>query len=948
MVIQPCDLRRKITNLVMRRFLIVLICLLVTGQVFAGGKLTGKITDGGTSEALIGVSITLKKPGATESVAGTMTDIDGSFMIEADAGTYELDVEYVGYQTKSITDIVIKDGQSTPVILSLSERSKNEIEEVVVRATLKKESINALYTAQKNSAAVSDGISADVIRKSPDRSTGEVLKRVSGTTIQDNKFVIVRGLSDRYNTALVDNAILPSTEPNRKAFSFDIIPANMIDNIVITKSATPDLPGDFAGGVINILTKEIPDENFNSLSIGTGFNTASTGKKFQSGYRTGTDFLGFDNGDRKLPANLPSATNLSNRNPTVQESIPLLNSFNNNYTIKEHSALPQINLQAGLGRVFNLKNNNRFGVTAALTYNHNELIKQDLTRQYDGYNYTDNVYGYSSNLGGLLNFGYYFGNNKITFKTLYNRIFDDNFLYREGNNNGTSSDIRYYAFDLVQKSLFKSTLNGEHQIGKGQSKLGWMLSYNLVTNDQPDQRKVLYSQRVGSGLPYAADISTLGRANNRLFGSLNESIYNGGLDYSMPLNFLQKSSLKVGVLGQYRYRKFNNRYLGAVINPSYANADMVRALPVDQLFNEQNINDGAFTIQDGTNAGDAYEATATTAAGYVMMDNKITDKLRVVWGARVESYSINLETTEKTEVDNTWTDVLPSANFTYGLTDQSNLRASYFRSVVRPELREMANLGYYDYDLSATWTGNSSLQRTLIDNIDLKYEWFPAAGEIVSASIFYKKFKNTLENSVYGDASAYNIFPANFVDARNIGVEFEFRKKLDFISKASFIKNLSLYANLAFIDSKVIFDEPIFVVGKQVEDRPLSGQSPYMINTSLGYTSDNGKLNMNVLYNVIGQRIFLVGQGRLGYVYESPRNLLDFQASYAISKRSELRLNVKDILNNNVHFYFDQDMNGKFNGNPINTDGSISLDSDWILQKYKPGTSFSLTYSFKF
>jgi len=929
----------------MRNFLIVLLSLLVSGQVFAGGKLTGTITDGGTGEALIGVTITLKQADKADPVASTMTDIDGKFIIEADAGTYELQVEYIGYQTKSITDIEIKDNQSTPVAISLSEPAKNQIEEVVIRGSLKKETINALYTAQKNSAAVSDGISADVIRKSPDRSTGEVLKRVSGTTIQDNKFVIVRGLTDRYNTALVDNAILPSTEPNRKAFSFDIIPSSMIDNIIITKSGTPDLPGDFAGGVINILTKEIPDENYNSISIGTGFNTASTGRNFKSGYRSSTDFLGFDNGDRKLPSSIPSSEKMAAINPTVKESIPLLSALNNNFEIKEHTALPQMNIQAGLGRVYNLKGNSRFGVTAALTYNHNELIKRDLIRQYDNYDYKDNIYGYSSNLGALLNFGYYYKNSKITLKTLYNRIFDDNFLYREGYNNGSSSFIRYYAFDLIQKSLFKTTLNGEHQVGKKQSKLAWMLSYNLVTNSQPDQRKISYSQREDSGVPFMADVTTLGKSNNRLFGSLNESIFNGGLDYSLPFNFLQKSMLKIGLFGQYRYRDFQNRMLGAVIVPAF---DEIRAQPIQQLFSAQNINNGSFTYSELTTPGDAYKAFATTAAGYLMLDNKITDKFRVVWGARIESYNINLETTEKTEVDKTWTDVLPSANLTYSLNDKSNLRASYFRSVVRPELREMANLGYYDYELSATLTGNTGLDRTLINNLDLRYEWFPNPGEIFSASVFFKDFTNTLENYVYGDASAYNINPANYSKATNIGAEIELRKKLDFISESSFIKNMNFYANFAYIKSSVKIDDPTYNInGKVITERPLSGQSPYVLNTSLGYLSDNGKLSLNVLYNVIGQRIYLVGQGRVGHVYESPRNLLDFQASYAVSKKSEFRLNIKDILNNNVRFYFDQNADNKFNGSAF-SDGTITLDKDWILQQYKPGTTFSLTYSYKF
>ena len=930
----------------MRNFLSFLLCLLIAGSAFAGGKITGTVSDGSSSETLIGVSVSLRTPGGEKNIAGSMTDIDGNFTFEAAAGTYELEVSYMGFQPKIVTDVIVKEGATTTVPVVLSEQKNNDLDEIVIRTSANKESINTLYSMQKNAMAVSDGISADVIKRSPDRSTGEALKRVSGTTIQDGKFVIVRGLSDRYNTALVDDAILPSTEPNRKAFSFDIIPASMIDNIIITKSATPDLPGDFAGGVINIITKEVPDENYNNISIGTSFNTVSTGKTFKSGYRSPTDFLGFDNGARQLHPNFPTTEGVNSipQNKPYQ-SVPYLKALNNDFTVREHTALPAINLQAGMGRVFNLKNNNRFGLTAAVTYNHSENIKRDLTRQYDNYDYNDNSYNYSTNLGALLNLGYYTNKSKISLKTFYNRIFDDNFLYREGRNYSSSKDIRYYAYDLIQKSLFKTTLSGEHQVGSGQSKLSWLVSYNYITNNQPDQRKVSFYEGANPS-EYIADVTTLGKANNRLFSNLNETVLNGGLNYLVPFKFLNKSSFKVGAFAQYRHRDFQNRYLGAVADVFNEQTDAVIRRPIETLFANDAINNNVYALVDQTGVGDDYGATATNMGGYAMLDNKVTDNFRIVWGARLESYNISLSTKEKQEVDKRWTDILPSANLTYSLSDKSNLRGSYFRSVVRPELREMANLGYYDYELSANITGNPELQRTLINNIDLRYEWFMKPGEIFSASVFYKDFSNTLENQVYGAGSGYDIKPVNFQKGTNIGLELELRKKLDFIAENSFFKNLTYYANIALIKSSVDVDS-LYIRGKMVTERPLTGQAPVVINTSLGYTSDNGKLNMNVLYNRVGQRLTFIGQDRFGIVYEAPRNLLDFQVSYAVSKRSEFRLNVKDILNNPVRLYFDQDDDKKFSGSAFK-EGKIVEGQDWIMQEFKPGTSFSLSYSYKF
>lgn len=936
----------------MRIISMLFVLVFLSTQVFAG-KITGKVTDEKSGEAIIGAIVTVKN-----TDKGAATDVDGNFVIEIGAGTYVLQVKYLGYTTKEVEGIVVGANQATVANVAIEESSSQTLGEVVVRSTLKKENINALYSIQKNSATISDGISADIIKKTPDRNTGDVLKRVSGTTIQDNKFVIVRGLSDRYNIALVDNAILPSTEPNRKAFSFDIIPSAMVDNIIITKAATPDLPGDFAGGVINILTKEAPDVNYNSISIGSGYNTTSTGKEFKSGYRTSTDFLGFDNGARQLPSSFPSGKQIYGGLTQAQNNAAL-NSLNNDFGIRTHKALPAINFQGALGRTYAMKEGNKLGITAALTYNHYELIEKNYIRQYDGFIDTNNKYKYSTNLGGLLNAAYYFGKSKIVFKNLYNRTFDDNFLYRQGHNNNSGADVRYYAYDLIQKSLFKTSLEGEHQLGKGQSKFGWLMSYNIITNNQPDQRKVSYSRQDGAENFYA-DNTSIGKSNSRLFSDLNEKMLNGSVYYSMPYKLFDKSNLKVGGMLVNRNRDFTNRYIGTVAttDPNLQDlVDNVRQRPVDQLYTKDVISQGVYDLETISNAGDHYTATANTIAGYVMSDNKVSDKFRVVWGARYESFHLHLLPSEAATVDHTWNDLMPSANMTYSLTEKTNLRASYFRSVARPEMRESAPLSVYDYELNANLNGDPTgkLTRSRIDNIDLRYEVYPNAGEIFSVSVFYKHFDNTIENLVNGQSSNFDITITNYKNARNIGAELELRKNLGFIADNNIFKNLNFYVNLTYVNSKVLLTSldsaNHYLNGHYITSRPLSGQSPYVINSSLTYTALDGKLSMNLLYNRVGQRLAYVGQGRLGNIYESARNLLDFQASYAISKRSEIKISAKDILNNNVRLYFDQNNNGKFDRPTIINNGTAIDDTnnkDWIYKQYKPGSTFSFTYTYRF
>lgn len=930
----------------MRFTFTLMLCLTLVANALAQGTLKGKITDEKTGETLVGVTISIPE---LKTVAA-FSDEDGDFELKAPDGTYTVQVRYMGYVTKEISDVKIENGAITPMTLAIKEEGKtNVLKDVVVRSTLKKETMNALYIAQKNSASVSDGISAEAIKKSPDKSTGEVLKRVSGTTIQDNKFVIIRGLTDRFNTALIDNSFLPSTEANRKAFSFDIIPSTLIDNIIISKSATPDLPGDFAGGVINILTKEIPDKNFNSISIGSSYNTVSTFQKFETGYKTPTDIIGFDNGDRQLPSTLPDYKVLTSKNLSAEESKQYLSSLNNNFAVTSRKAMPAINLQGSLGRLYELKNNRRIGLTTAINYAHTENVRRDVERIYGNYNYIDQIYNYNTTLGALANIAYNSANTKISFKNLYNRTFDDNYLYREGYDGGVTAGLKYYAFDLIQKSLFKSSLEGEHSLGgDAQQKLNWVVSYNNVTNNQPDQRKV---QSFNTNGEYTFNLGTLGRTNNRLFGNLNESIFNGGVNYSMPykLNFLYKSNLKVGVVSMYRFRDFENRYLGATSTSVFS-----ENTTLSNVFSQQNIDNGLFQMVDQTAGNDLYTARAFVNSAYAMSDNRINTRLRAVWGIRFESYALDLRTTDLNKkplvINPVWNDVLPSLNLSYALTEKANLRMSYFRSVARPEFREIAPMSYFDYELNTLINGTPTLTRSRIDNMDVRYEIFPRAGEVLSASAFYKSFDITIENKMYAVNGSVEITPVNFTNARSVGAEVELRKNLDFIADRRWLKNLTFYTNLAYIYSSVTLtgvDQQTYRYGIRTS-RPMAGQSPYVINASLAYSAMEGKLNFNVLYNRIGQRIAVVGgAAQFADVYEAPRNVLDYQISYTVGKRSEFRLNIKDMLNAPTFFYYDQNENKKFD-NPTFGKQNPDPSMDYIFQRYRQGTTFSLTYSYKF
>ena len=753
------------------------------------GKISGTVTDKKTGETLIGVTVKIKG-----TPKGMATDVDGKYSISGLAtGKYDLIFQYVGYTGKDISEIEVGVGKVTTLNVVLEESGSQNLSEVVVRGSFKKESINALYAQQKNSASISDGISSELIKRSPDRNTSDVLKRVSGATIQDNKFVVIRGLGDRYNTAMLDNSALPSTEPNRKAFSFDIVPSNLVDNLIISKTATPDLPGDFTGGAIQITTKDIPEQNFISLGVGVGYNTASTFKNFYSGPRNASDYFGFDNGGRKLKSNFPSTNRLA-AGLDPQQNIAAIKSLSQDWSIYNMKALPTQNYQFTVGKLKEFKDSDKkLGAIISLTYRNSQTITKDAVRDFYEYDYLDNSYKFSTNIGALANFAYTYGKSKITFKNIYNRIFDDVYTSRTGTNNSNGSDNKFFAFDLIQKSLFKSTVEGNHQLGARNAKINWSVGFSNVLNDQPDQRKINYTKNISDlGNPdigYTANVLNIGKENTRLFSKLNENGYTGAVNYSLPIKiFKQNSTLKVGASSSYRDRDFDVRFLGLQLGFNNENVEAIRARPLKTLFGKDLIESGAYTLGEIPNSGDIYTANALTNAGYVMLDNKLGEKARLVWGVRAETFNLNLKTLDPSNapVKQNYVDFLPSVNFTYSLTEKINLRASYYRTLARPEFRELAPFQYYDYEQLAFQQGNPNLKRAQINNADIRFELYPSAGQIFSVSAFYKQFNNAIEslNEDYNSTRTITYF--NSKEATVYGLELEIRKSLDFITQSDF------------------------------------------------------------------------------------------------------------------------------------------------------------------
>ena len=904
------------------------------------GKISGTVTDKKTGETLIGVTVKIK--GTTKGVS---TDVDGKYVLQAMAnGKHTLEFSYVGYQSKEVSDIEVKSPSVTNLNVVLTEASGQNLSEVVVKASFKQESVNSLYAQQKNSALISDGISSDQIKKSPDRNTSDVLKRVSGATIQDNKFVIVRGLSDRYNTATLDNSTLPSTEANKKAFSFDIVPSNLVDKITINKTATPDLPADFAGGAVQIVTKDIPDQNFFSFGVGYGYNNQSTFKDFLGTKKNALAYLGYEDGSKQLAENFPTTAALASGNLPNSKNIAALKSLPTDNAIKTTTALPIQNYQFSLGRVKQAENGNKFGALISATYRNAQTINEDVERNFYVYNYNDNQYKFSTNLGALANFAYSFGKNKISFKNIYNKNYDDNYTVRTGTKDGNSLN-QFYAYDIMQKSLFKTTLEGDHQIGEGNNKLKWTASYSNIGNNQPNQLKMNYTKPLSAqndpSVLYQANITSLGKDNTRLFSDLNEDVYAGDVNFSTPFKLFDASTtMKLGLGSQYRDRTFDARFIGAELTTNDADLQTkIRALPITEIFSQSLIESGVYKIAEVGGPLDSYKANSFTNYGYAMLDQKFGENFRAVYGLRIENYNVKVLNSIQTYVDDTQLDFLPSLNLTYSLTKKANLRASYYRTLARPEFRELSLSSYYDYEQLGNITGNPDLKRSIIDNADLRYEIYPDAGQLFSVSAFYKHFTNAIESYRYDVGSTTDVSFFNTPKAYTYGLELEARKNLNFINETDFFKNTIAYFNLSLIKSKVTNPTDQDFIDKT---RPMVGQSPYVINAGLQHSALNNKLNFNILYNKIGRRIVQAGGIRFPSTWENPRDVLDFQVSYKVLKtKGEIKLNAGDILNQRNIVYFDYNGDKKYNG-------SVGNGGDETFSSYKSGRNISLSFNYTF
>lgn len=924
------------------------------------GTVIGTITDAETGETLISCTALLQ--GTSQ---GASTDLDGKYEIpNVPPGEYNLVVSYVSYETQIVRITVPKGGT---VIQDIALKTSSvALEAVTVTAARRTNTENAVLNLIKTSNLVVSGISNQQITRSQDRDASEVVRRIPGVTIRDGRFIIVRGLIERYNTVWLNNANTPSSEADVRAFSFDVIPSNAIDRILIYKTPAPELPADFAGAAIQIFSKSNADENSLSVSYSAGYNSQATGEsKFETYEGSKTDWLGYDNGKRDLPAGYPSdknaVANLAD-NPTDadRETLNALGrSFNKEWTTTTKTPTPNQSLNITYARRF-LLGNLSVGNLTAFTYSNNYTYYQSFKAAYDGYDvgtdrpffrhqFTDTRSANTLRLGGLMNWLFVFGNNqKIEFRNILNQSGEQYVNSRDGYDNGFSSFFRQQELFYQSRLTYSGQLGGTHKFKDNLIEFNWTLGYAYANRNQPDTRRITSTKSFDAETDQPFVYQFTRDPDPRLFGRLylenKEDILTANANYIQTLtigeNFLPQ--LKFGFYAEQKKRTFNARNI-AFVRSGFPPSSLFNQ-SIEEIFNDKNINyNEGIRVAEKTADSDSYDAQNDLLAGYLAFNIPFAKKWNAYIGTRVEYNKQQLSITSQPEpvFENPKTDLYPSINTTYNFTERSLLRLAYGKSVNRPEFREIAPFVYYDFEQVANIYGNVDLKNAYINNFDLRYEFYPTPGETVTIGGFYKKFDNTIEAHLRQFGSDLSYVYVNTKEAYSVGGEIDVRKNFASLADNNgffrAFKDFTLVLNASAIKSEVNTNDP----SERDSMRVMQGQSPFIVNTGLYYQNEKSDVTISALYNVIGKRIVFIGDQDNPHIWELPRNSLDLTLIKGIGKNFQIKAGIKDLLNNKVNWvqYFDFDQ-----AQPDG--GSKRVERKVDYYNFKPGTIFSLGFSF--
>lgn len=773
-------------------------------------------------------------------------------------------------------------------------------------------------------------------------------------------------MGERYNNVELNGASLPSSEPNRRNFSFDVIPSTLVDNVTITKTFTPDLPGEFTGGLIEVQTLAVPDKKFVNLNVGTGMNTHSTGKDFMSNTRYKADWLFGNIGSRRWYAGQDAdATKQSMKNAGEK----------NSYGLRRFTAMPLQNYSVIAGVPFRFGREQKIGIVAALTYR-NEQTREEIKEAHflssDSLLRAGNRYRMVTTTGAIANIGWEMPGHKVTWRNLFNNRFSHTNMERAVHKYYENYNFVDQYSAPLQSRVFQTQLEGEHNLLKDQLLLSWNASYNKVQRTSPDDRYVVGRiqgetadgyEMIGWGLSTGGEAGKSLGDGHIMYGKLDENKKNLAFNLAHPFIVQgNKQQVKAGYMGTFRRADYQQIYLKAARKKDAA--DTNAGQDIEEYFSPAHFADGTLSYISAMEIPEAdfYTGKQDIHAAYLMGEFTFFRKLHLTTGVRMEKGMTETHTkffdgTEYADstVNMKKTDWLPAATVVYNILDDLNARFAYSKTLARPDFRELTPSTYYNVDDRVTVKTFKPIEQTYIDNYDLRLEWYPNPGEVISISGFYKRFKHPVELITWSPSQQdIDLYNYNLESSTVKGIEFNLRKSLEFIAPATFLKDMYVNANATFIKGDVEYNLDDLLgaeLGSNTRKRPLQGLAPYTVNAGLTY---QGKvLGAALNYSRSGRKLVMAGSYEKYDQYEAPRDVLDLQLSARfLNERLEVKFNASDLLNQDIIVYrncgYEIGDTGNDGAYVDLTDDMGYNPGDWLMSRIKKGINLSLTIGYKF
>jgi outer membrane receptor protein involved in Fe transport len=856
-------------------------------------RVTGVVRDDVNGIPLPGVPV--ERVGTSEVV---YTDVDGRYEIVLPPGEHTLRVSMDNYQP--VTVMVSASGERTLTadVGVAPARFADTVQVTAEAVTAEVSSAAAALVERSRSQLITDNIGGQEMKQNADSDAAEAMQRVTGLSVVDKSYVFVRGLGERYSNTTLSGSVIPSVEPDKKVVPLDIFPSGLLSSVSVAKSYTPDRSAEFAGGLVEIVPLKFPSQPVLDVSYSIGFNSITTGKDVLDYHGGESDWRGFDDGIRSLPGAVPSDEKVIRGGiytPDVgvlrSELAPIGRSFPDIWNILGDSGKPNQSGSATFGQRFG-----KAGVLLSYSQSYEEQYNTEKQIFYrtsaaglSEFSNYDFVYATTrANVGWVANFSLQFNpNQRIRWENFYTRTGKDETRTFEGFNSDIATNIRNQRLFWAEERLFTSGLAGEHFFRRmGNSRIDWRATWADANRDEPDLREVLYEQ---NGPVFV--LANQSQSGFRMFNTLADDTQDAVVNWSLFGNLGGRpSQFKAGFQYINRTRDFTSRQF-RFVPVDTAGVDLT-AQP-ETLFAAENIGPH-FEIREQTRTTDTYAAEQTTASIYGMVDIALNARSRIVGGVRVEDFDQTVDTYDLFDFEGdpvpirsqiTETEIFPSINFIFSPRPSHNLRLSFSQTVNRPEFRELAPFEFTDITGGRAVVGNPDLQRSLIQNYDVRYEVFPRAEEVLAVSFFYKHFDSPIERIVEPTAQLRTSF-TNAESARNLGLELEARRSIG--------EHFVLGANYTFVDSSITLTPAAAQVQTSLE-RPLAGQSENLFNISGEVRHEAA--SVRVLYNFYGERISDVGSLGLPDIYEDGRGTLDIVFSYRLRNRLTLRFSADNLTN---------------------------------------------------